>query len=117
MSATLVLSRASRLPDAIWPYRVEVDGEPAGTIRNGQTLRIAVAAGSHRLQIRSLHIVNRRLGLASPAVTFEFAGDATGAYECHPHALATAPLWWLRCVCGDRTGWITLTQSTDGASG
>jgi hypothetical protein len=111
MSATLQIVRISRLTDAVWPYRVVVDGEPVGKVRNDETVRIPVAPGPHTLQLRSLHIIGRRLGLASPAVTFDLAAGETLEFVCKPPPAALALAHWIRSATGDRTGWITLTQA------
>ena len=61
MTATLRLVRPA---DAVWSYQIVLDGNSAGQIRNGPNIQIATSAGTHTLQIRSLHTINRHLGLA-----------------------------------------------------
>ena len=108
MSSTLQFTRASRLIDVAWPYRVLVDREPVGRVRNGETVRFPIAAGPHEVQLRSLHVVNRHLGLASPALTVGAGEGQTLELVCaSPSPLGALPLW-LRCLFGDRTRWIDL---------
>jgi hypothetical protein len=110
MSATLVISRPSRLADLVWPYELILDGQPAGQIRNGSSLRTPVAPGPHRLSIRSLHVVNRRLGLGSPTATFEITEGETVQFVCHPRPFVQGLFWWFACLFGERTRWILLTR-------
>ncbi len=107
MSA-LQVTLASRLTDLAWPYDVMLDGTSAGRIRNGQTIRIPATEGRHTLQIRSLHVVNRHLGLASPGITVEVNDDETASYTCQPSPFTKALGRWAACLTGDRTNWITL---------
>jgi hypothetical protein len=110
MPAALQLARPSRLTDLVWPYEILVDGTSAGQIRNGQTIEIPITAGQHTLQIRSLHIVNRRLGLASPTITVDINDDETATYMCQPGPFTKALGRWAACLTGDRTKWITLER-------
>jgi hypothetical protein len=108
MSSTIQLVRASRLIDMVWPYRVLVDGEPTGSVRNGETVSIPIAAGTHTVQLRSLHIVNRHLGLASTALPLDVRDGQTLELVCgSPSPMNALPLW-LRCLFGGRTRWIEL---------
>lgn len=86
VTAELQLTRPPRLADAVWPYEVVLDGENAGEIRNRASIGLPISPGTHTLQIRSLHVVNRHLGLASPAATFEVSDTETAEFVCHPHA-------------------------------
>ena len=90
MAATLQIARPSRLTDLIWPYEVVLDGTTASEISNGKTIQIPVTSGSHSLQIRSLHIVNRHLGLASPSIAVEISDDQTASYVCQPSPFSKA---------------------------
>jgi hypothetical protein len=108
MPATLQLTRPSRLTDLVWPYEILLDGTSTGKIRNGQTIEIPITAGQHTLQIRSLHIVNRRLRLASPTITVDINDEDTSSYVCQPSPLPKALGRWAACLTGDRTQWITL---------
>lgn len=110
MSGTLQIVRRSQLTDLVWPYDVVLDGVSAGAIRNGQTVQIPVTPGAHTLQIRSLHVVNRHLGLASPSIAVEISDDQTAGYVCQPSPFSKAFGRWAACLTGDRTQWITLEQ-------
>jgi hypothetical protein len=116
MSATLVISRPSRLADLVWPYELILDGQPAGQIRNQSSLRTPIAPGPHRLSIRSLHVVNRRLGLGSPTATFEIAEGETVQFACHPRPFVQDLFWWFACLFGERTRWIVLTRADSTSS-
>lgn len=111
MSATLQLTRPSRLADAVWSYQIVLDNKPVGTIRNAQTSKITIDAGTHTLQLRSRHIVNRHLGLATATLTFHVNDGATAEFAGHPHGFATALLRWPKCVLGGRNRWIVLEGS------
>jgi hypothetical protein len=110
MAATLQIARPSRLTDLIWPYEVVLDGTTASEISNGKSIQIPVTSGSHSLQIRSLHIVNRHLGLASPSIAFEINDDQTASYMCQPSPFTKALARWAACLTGDRAQWITLKR-------
>jgi hypothetical protein len=115
MPATLQIARRSRLTDLVWPYDVVLDGDSAGEIGSGKTIQIPVTAGAHTLQIRSLHIVNRYLGLTSPSITFEIHDAQAASYVCQPVPFTKALGRWAACLIGDRAQWITLEplSSTD----
>jgi hypothetical protein len=110
VTTQLQLTRRSRLADAAWPYQVVLDGENAGKIRNDAHIGLPISPGTHTLQIRSLHVINRKLGLASPVATFEVADAKTAEFECHPRAFAKTLFWWIACLFGDRTRWIMLER-------
>jgi hypothetical protein len=110
MSATLALTRSSRLIDLVWSYQVLIDGRPAGEIRNAGSTKVTIAAGTHTLQVRSLHIVNRHLGLASPTATLSVSEGETAEYVCHARPFAQAIVRWFKCLLGDRNGWIELSH-------
>jgi hypothetical protein len=109
-TAELQLTRPPRLADAVWPYEVVLDGENAGEIRNRARIGLPISPGTHTLQIRSLHAINRRLGLASPAAAFEVSATETAEFVCHPRAFATTLFWWIACLLGDRSRWIMLER-------
>ncbi|MGH2858998.1 MAG: hypothetical protein ACRDMJ_16105 [Solirubrobacteraceae bacterium] len=111
MSAKLHLTRASRLADLVWPYQVVLDGQPAGEIRSGSTTQLELPAGTHTLQVRSLHIINRRLGLASPTATFVVGENEAVDFSCHPRPFVQACFRWFACLLGDRSQWIELTPA------
>jgi hypothetical protein len=108
VATELQLTRRSRLADAAWPYQVVVDGESAGEIRNHASVGLPISPGTHTLQIRSLHVINRHLGFASPLVTFEVSEAETAEFVCRPRAFPKALLWWIACLVGDRSRWILL---------
>jgi hypothetical protein len=110
MSAMLRITRLSRLADLVWPYQIVLDGTAATEIRNSKSIQIPVTAGTHTLQIRSLHIVNRLLGLASPTITFEIDDDETASFVCQPGAFVKILGRWTACLTGDRTQWISIEQ-------
>jgi hypothetical protein len=116
MSATLVISRPSRLADLVWPYELILDGQPAGQIRNRSSLRTPIAPGPHRLSMRSLHVVNRRLGLGSPTATFEITEGETVQFLCHPRPFVQGLFWWFACLFGERSRWIVLTRADSNPS-
>jgi hypothetical protein len=111
MSATLRLARPFRLADAVWPYQIVLDGHNVGEIRNRATIQLPTSAGTHTLQIRSLHVINRHLGLASPATTFEVRDNETADFVCHPRPFIQTLVVWITCLFGDRSQWITLEGS------
>lgn len=112
MTATLRLARPFRLADAVWPYQIVLDGRIAGEIRNRATIELPAPAGTHTLQVRSLHVINRRLGLASAATTFEVRDNETADFICHPRPFLHALFAWIACLFGDRSQWITLARSS-----
>jgi hypothetical protein len=99
------------VPDAARSYQLVLDGQPAGVIRNGATKQLEVAAGTHTLQLRSLHIINRHLGLASPTATLVVGEGDTLKYVCHPHPFLQIIAWWIRCLRSDRSRWIALSPA------
>jgi hypothetical protein len=111
MTAELKLSRSKRLADAAWQDQILFDGVNVGEIRNGGTFRLSISAGAHTLQVRSLHVINRQLGLASPTVTFEALDAETTEFVCHTREFGQAVSLWFACLRGDRTQWITLEQT------
>jgi hypothetical protein len=111
MTATLQLSRPFRLADLVWPYEIELDGQPAGEITNRKRTRLEVAPGSHVLQVRSLHVVNRWLGLSSPSVTFDVRDGERADFVCHVRPFVQAVARWIVCLVGDRTRWISLERA------
>ena len=111
MNATLRLSRPFRLADAAWPYRIVLDGRPAGRITAGKRSSLRVAPGSHTLQVRSLHVVNRWLGFASPTLAFEVSDGESADFVCLVRSFVPAVFWWFACVAGDRSRWIVLDHA------
>ena len=109
-AAELQLTRPFRLADAVWPYQVVLDGKDACEISNRASFRVPVSAGSHTLQIRSLHVINRLLRLGSPAVTFTVADIETTEFVCHAPPFAKSLFVWISCLLGDRSRWITLER-------
>jgi hypothetical protein len=110
VTTELQLRRPPRLADAAWAYEVVLDGENAGKIRNDASIGLPISLGTHTLQIRSLHVINRHLGLASPAATFEVTDTETAEFACHPRAFAKTLFWWIACLLGDRSQWILLER-------
>jgi hypothetical protein len=110
MTATVQLDRPLRLADAAWAYEILLDGEPAGAIRNRATVQVPTSAGTHTLEVRSLHAINRRLGLGSPIATFEVRDDETADFICQPRPFVQALFRWVACLLGDRGRWITITR-------
>ena len=111
-AAQLRLTRPLRLADLVWPYQILVDGENAGEIKTRMSLDLPISAGTHTLQLRSLHAVNRRLGLTSRNVSFDAPNDQTAEFVCHARAFATSLFWWIACLLGDRDRWIVLEPET-----
>jgi hypothetical protein len=110
MSTELQLTRSSRLADAAWRYQIVLDGHNAGVIRNGATAQLPISAGEHTLQVRSLHIINRHLGLASPSATFAITEGKPAQFICHAPSFARALSQWITCLRGDRSQWIMLER-------
>jgi hypothetical protein len=110
MSTTLQLVRPFRLADAAWPYQIVLDGEAVAEIRNRGRIERPIAAGTHTLQIRSLHIINGRLRFASRLATFDLADDQRAEFVCHGRPFAQAPYWWVTCLRGNRNQWIVLDR-------
>ena len=111
MSATLQLSRPLRTADAAWPYQIVLDGQAAGKFTNGNSTSLQIAAGTHTLQVRSLHIVLRHLRFASPTVTFDLDDDQTAEFECHARPLVQIPYWLIASLAGPRSRWIVLERA------
>lgn len=112
MSTQLQLMRSSRLADAAWRYQIVLDGQNAGSIRNGATAQFSSAPGEHTLQVRSLHVVNRHIGLSSPRATFTITDGEQVQFACHAPSFAHALKQWITCLRGDRSQWITLERIT-----
>lgn len=110
MSTQVQLTRSSRLADAAWRYQIVLDGQNAGVIRNGATAQLSTPPGEHTLQIRSLHIVNRHIGLASPPATFNLDDGKHAQFLCHAPSFAQALPQWITCLRGDRSQWIKLER-------
>jgi hypothetical protein len=110
MSPTLQLSRSWRLADAAWPYEIVLDGHPAGKITNHNSRSLEITPSTHTLQLRSLHVINRRLGLASPVLTFDAGDGDTATFVGHPRPFVQALYWWIKCLAGARTRWIVLER-------
>jgi hypothetical protein len=112
MSPTLQLSRSSRVADAAWPYEIVLDGHAAGKITNRASSSLEIAASPHTLQLRSLHVINRHLGLASPVVTFDADDGDDAEFVCHPRPFVQTLYWWIACLVGARTQWIVLESAS-----
>ncbi|MGH2861915.1 MAG: hypothetical protein ACRDLT_10490 [Solirubrobacteraceae bacterium] len=112
MSAELQISRSSRLADAAWRYQIVLDGQDAGMIRNGETAQLSTSPGEHTLQVRSLHIINRHIGLASPPATFAVNDGKQAQFVCQAPSFAHALPQWITCLRGDRSQWIKLEPVT-----
>ena len=50
--AELFIRRARAYADALRAYKVFVDGEPRGAVRQGDELKLEVAPGPHTVQMR-----------------------------------------------------------------
>jgi hypothetical protein len=112
-TAELRLTRSSRVADLVWPDRVLFDREDAGEIKNGASIALAISAGTHTLQLRSGHPVNRRLGLGSRIVTFDVADGETAEFVCHTRPFMKSLFGWIACLFGDRSRWIMLERHTE----
>ena len=110
MSPNLQLSRSLRLADAVWPYEIVLDGHASGKIANRSRRSLEITASTHTLQLRSLHIINRHLGLASPVATFNAGDGETVEFVCHPRPFLQALYWWIACLAGARSQWIVLER-------
>lgn len=111
MTATLLLTRPSRLADAARPYRIVLDGRTVGEVRGNSSTEMPIVAGTHTLQVRLLTLIGRRPGLGSPVVTFEVVdGDAAG-FECHAPSYPQASFRWIASFLGGRDRWIQLEQA------
>jgi hypothetical protein len=115
MGTELQVSRSSRVADLAWSYEIVLDGCKAGVVRNGATRHLPPSAGKRTLQIRSLHIVNRQLGLASPTATFDVHDGERVEFTCHAHSFRRAVPQWLASLRGDRSHWITLARVSPAA--
>jgi hypothetical protein len=58
-------------------YKVLVDDEVIGTVRNGDTVELVVQAGDHRLRLRVA-------GKHSPEVAFSVAAGGAASFDCGP---------------------------------
>lgn len=85
-----------------------LDGHAAGKITNRASCNLEIATGTHMLQLRSLHVINRHLGLASPVVTFDAGDGDTAQFVCHSRPLVQLLFWWIACLVGERSRWIVL---------
>ena len=112
MSTQLQLMRSSRLADAAWRYQIVLDGQSAGSIRNGAPVQFSTSPGEHTLQVRSLHVVNRHIGLSSPPATFTINDGEQVQFVCHAPGFAHALKQWIQCLRSDRSHWITLERIT-----
>jgi len=110
MTATLRLTRPFRLADLVWPYQIVLDGKGVGEIASRETVQIPTAAGVHTLQIRSHHVVNRRLGFTSPTITIEVRDNEAADFVCQPSTFIKALPRWIKCVTGERTQWIAIER-------
>jgi hypothetical protein len=81
---TIELTRVQEgYKDSLRGYTVLVDEGPVGTIRRGQTLRLPVPAGTHRLRLR--------IDWCSSAVgTVEVQPGAPSYFVCSPGSEASA---------------------------
>jgi hypothetical protein len=108
VSASVHLSRASRLADLARPYEVVVDGQIVGEIRNNTSIEVAVAPGPHSLQVRLLTLLGRRPGRSSSIVRFEAIDRDRLAFVCYSPSYPRAAWQWLAPVLGSHDRWITL---------
>lgn len=73
----IVLSRASAYADRVRAYKVMLDGQHVGEIRNGETQRFPVAAGTHALHLKVDWTT-------SQPVAFDVAPGGTVRFSCSP---------------------------------
>jgi hypothetical protein len=111
MSATLKLTRSSRLADAARTYQVVLDGKMTREIRNSANAEMPIAPGKHMLQIlvpKIIKISDQHPSLSSPAVTFDVDDGETVEFVSHPPSYPQAALSWIVDLSGKRDRWIEL---------
>jgi hypothetical protein len=96
-AAEVIFSRpAGRWRDALRAYRLYIDGDPCGTIRAGQEIRVGVEPGTHVVQARIDWT-------ASPAERFHAEPGASTLITVEP--AGTALRFWQAFT---RTGYLRL---------
>lgn len=79
MAELIVRRRAAWWQDRMRDYLILVDGSEAGRVGNGGDVRLQVAPGRHRVQLR----IDR---CASPALDVDVADGAAHVLDCGPNA-------------------------------
>jgi hypothetical protein len=110
MSATLQLTRPSRIADAARRYRIVLDGEPVDEVGNDASAAVPIAPGRHTLQVRALRADGRRPGLSSHPVSFDVADGATAEFMCRPPSYPRASYRWIICLLRGPSRWIALEE-------
>ena len=112
MSATLKLTRPPRLADAARAYQVLLDGESMGEVRNRGSIDLAITAGRHTVQARTMKPTTGTFGLSSPAVAFEVGEGETAEFAVHAPRYPQAAISWAKVVLlGPKDRWIELERA------
>ena len=82
---TIVLARASAYADRVRAYKVMLDGQQVGEIRNGETKSFPVPAGAHALHLKIDWTT-------SQPVTFDVAPGDTIRFACSPKGNALSAM-------------------------
>lgn len=105
MSGTLKVVRQS-VPwkDKARAYKVAVDGQVVGSVKNDSTFQTKVEAGQHELRMKIDWT-------GSPTVPFEIADGQTVTFTCKPNGNSAIGLLMLARSIFNRDIWIQLQRA------
>ena len=98
--ATLVLSRTKAYVDKVRAYRILLDGQEIGRIKEGTEEKLMIPSGSHELQLK----IDWSM---SPPAHFDAAEGETVTFTCKPRPNALTALWYATAA---RKKYIDLTR-------
>jgi hypothetical protein len=110
MSATLRLSRVSRVVGIVINFGIVLDGAAAGKIGAGKSVQLQVEAGSHTLQVRYLLPL-----LTSPERTFHVDDGDTVDFVCRSRPFVLVIPWLLVSLIRPNT-WLVLEAASGPAA-
>jgi hypothetical protein len=104
VAARIELHRASgSYRDRLRSYRILIDGERAGSVKEGQTASVEVPPGRHEVELRIAWC-------RSPAIAIDVADRATVSLRCCPNRQHGA----LAAITAGRRHYIALESSGAG---
>lgn len=83
----LVLNRTKGYVDAARAYKILIDGQEAGRIKQGREVRLPVSPGQHQLQVKVDWAV-------SPPEVFDVGAGQAVRFTCRPNAKPWSVLYY-----------------------
>lgn len=108
MSARILLSRDSGFTDYVRRYKVMIDGEETGQIKNGGTFECQISCGQHSLQLKVDWC-------SSNTVEFDAAENETVIFECGSNLRGWKLFKANKTMRETPHEWIWLRQSSNNA--